>query len=138
MNNDDSRLRNLYLESVGATFDATLGPHAAAPLQEPIMTRLDIEDEDEGEVDHSNDTIKAELYKISEYGPKLMELIDAVELDPWVQSKITVASTYISDVYHYIKYKADTGSCESEGGIDIEDIVSGLAGGQPEDVIEIQ
>lgn len=139
MNKDNHSLGKLYLESTGATFDATLGPHAAAPLQEPILTRIDIEDidnidnEEEEHSHHNNDTIKSELYKISEYGPKLLELIDNVEIDPWVQSKIAVASDHISSVYHFLKYKSDESACgceEVEGGVNpaefIDNIMSGI------------
>ena len=73
------------------------------------------------------------MYKISEYGPKLLELIDNVEIDPWVQSKIAVASDHISSVYHFLKYKSDESACgckEVEGGVNpaefIDNIMSGI------------
>lgn len=105
MNKDEINLQSLYLE----TFDPTIGPEGNTPLQDPVLTKIDIEDvetEDE-ETDTSEvNMAKAELYKLAEYAPKLLDLIENYdELEGWVQAKITKASDYVSDVYHYLKYE---------------------------------
>lgn len=48
---------------------------------------------------------KSELYKLAKYAITLHGMIqDTDNLEPWVQSKITKASDYISIVKHYIEY----------------------------------
>ena len=48
---------------------------------------------------------KSELYKLAKYAIALHGMIqDTDNLEPWVQSKITKASDYISSVKHYMEY----------------------------------
>ena len=46
---------------------------------------------------------KSQLLRTAEYSAKLIEMIeDDEDLEAWVQSKITLASDYLSKVYHYM------------------------------------
>ena len=48
---------------------------------------------------------KSELYKLAKYAITLHGMNqDTDNLEPWVQSKITKASDYISSVKHYMEY----------------------------------
>lgn len=52
------------------------------------------------------DMALSDLYKLAEYSDKLFDMVeDMDELEPWVSSKITKASDYISSVYHYLNYQ---------------------------------
>jgi len=118
MNKDERTLQGLYME----TFNPTLGPEGNAPLQDPVLTKIDIEDvetEDE-EADTSEvNMAKSELYKLAEYAPKLLDLIENYdELEGWIQAKITKASDYVSDVFHYLKYENENKPVDD--GMDVE------------------
>lgn len=62
----------------------------------------------EGVLDDTDDDgwmAKSELYKLAKYAIALHGMIqDNDNLEPWVQSKITKASDYISTVKHYMEY----------------------------------
>lgn len=62
----------------------------------------------EGVLDDTDDDgwmAKSELYKLAKYSIALHGKIqDNESLEPWVQSKITKASDYISTVLHYMEY----------------------------------
>ena len=68
------------------------------------------------EIDHSEiEMACADLHKISEYAPKLKEMVKEMDgLEGWIASKITKASDYISSVYHWLEYKHHEGEegCE--------------------------
>lgn len=73
--------------------------------------------DNEGENDPSEiEMASAELHKITEYAPKLKELIQQMSgLEGWVSSKITKASDYISSVYHWLEFQQhEGGSCNHE------------------------
>jgi hypothetical protein len=112
MNKDEKSLSNLYEATLSPLNGVGMGPQAedsAGGLGSPTMTKIDVKGEDEekrGEDDHEVFMAKSELYKLAEYAPKLMDMIDNYnELEGWVQSKITKASDYVSDVYHFLKYE---------------------------------
>jgi transcriptional/translational regulatory protein YebC/TACO1 len=46
---------------------------------------------------------KSQLLRTAEYSTKLINMLeDDSDLEPWVQSKITLASDYLSKVYHHL------------------------------------
>lgn len=128
MNKDEIILQQLYMESTGATFNPSLGPNANSPMQDPILTKIDIEDvntEDEEHDkidDHEVDMAQSELYKLAEYAPKLLDMVGNYnELEGWVQAKITKASDYVSDIYHYLKYEQEGPGQDVEMDVEIQD-----------------
>lgn len=60
----------------------------------------------EPEFDEKNEVLQAELKKLAEYSQRLYDL-NGVEFDDWMVSAITIASTYVSDVWHRLDAKAD-------------------------------
>ena len=116
MNKDEKSLTELYEATLSPLNGVGLGPHAqdsAGGLGSPTLTKIDVkdagEDEEREEIDdHEVDMAKSELFKLAEYAPKLLELIkDYDELEGWVQAKLTKASDYVSDIYHYLKYEEE-------------------------------
>ena len=117
MNKDEKSLKELYEATLSALNGVGLGPHAddsAGGLGSPTLTKIDVkdvessEDEECGD-DHEVDMAKSELYKLAEYAPKLLDLIKNYdELEGWVQAKLTKASDYVSDIYHYLKYEQES------------------------------
>jgi hypothetical protein len=116
MNKDEKSLTELYEATLSPLNGVGLGPHAqdsAGGLGSPTLTKIDIqdveatEDEEREQIDdHEVDMAKSELYKLAEYAPKLLDLIKNYdELEGWVQAKLTKASDYVSDIYHYLKYE---------------------------------
>ena len=64
-------------------------------------------------VDEEGGMAKSQLYNIAKYAMMLHDsLEDDTQLEAWVQSKITIASEYMSKVKHYLEY---------EMGIDMHD-----------------
>lgn len=48
---------------------------------------------------------KADLFKLCKYGMKLYKMLhEGMELEAWVQAKITKSADYISSVYHFMEY----------------------------------
>lgn len=81
----------------------------------------------EGVLDDTDDDgwmAKSELYKLAKYAIALHGMIqDSDNLEPWVQSKITKASDYISSVKHYMEYvQATEGQPEVVNDLPIEEI----------------
>jgi hypothetical protein len=72
---------------------------------EPVVYMSEIM---EGVLDDTDDDgwmAKSELYKLAKYAITLHGMIqDTDNLEPWVASKITKASDYISTVKHYMEY----------------------------------
>jgi len=54
-----------------------------------------------------NEVLVSELKKLAEYGKRLYEMKDSAEFEDWMVSAITIASTYVSDVWHRLDAKAD-------------------------------
>lgn len=79
----------------------------------------------EGVLDDTDDDgwmAKSELYKLSKYAIALHGMIqDTDNLEPWVQSKITKASDYISTVKHYMEY-VDLAGPEEEMPVVVNDL----------------
>jgi len=110
MNKDEKSLIELYEATLSPLNGVGLGPHAqdsAGGLGSPTLTKIEVEDEEREQIDdHEVDMAKSELYKLAEYAPKLLDLIKNYdELEGWVQAKLTKASDYVSDIYHYLKYE---------------------------------
>ena len=60
--------------------------------------------------DYEGRMAKQNLYKLHKYSKDLFEMLDDhVELESWVQSKITKAADYISSVKHYLEYEMEFG-----------------------------
>jgi len=68
-----------------------------------------------------NEVLVSELKKLSEYASKLYGMKDQ-EFDDWMVSAITIASTYVSDVFHRMDAKQDLNG----GGFEQEDDFSGF------------
>jgi len=65
-----------------------------------------------------NEMLKNNLNDIIDYASKLNELVnESSELDEWMENKITVARTYLSDVTHAYMNDLKKGSCG--GGSDL-------------------
>lgn len=46
---------------------------------------------------------KSQLLRSAEYSTKIINILeDDADLPPWVQAKITLASDYLSKVFHYL------------------------------------
>ncbi len=77
-------------------------------LKEGIQPVVYMSELMEGVLDDADDDgwmAKSELYKLAKYAIALHGMIqDNENLEPWVQSKITKASDYISTVKHYLEY----------------------------------
>jgi hypothetical protein len=54
-----------------------------------------------------NEVLVSELKKLAEYAERLYDMKDQCEFDDWMVSAITIASTYVSDVWHRLDAKAD-------------------------------
>lgn len=54
----------------------------------------------------ANEVLVSELKKLAEYSKRLYEQKDG-EFEDWMVAAITVASTYVSDVWHRLDAKAD-------------------------------
>ena len=64
-------------------------------------------------VDEEGGMAKSQLYKMAKYAMMLHDALEnETQLEAWVQSKITIASEYMSKVKHYLEY---------EMGIDMHD-----------------
>lgn len=58
------------------------------------------------EVDFDGEMARSDLLKLAKYSQELLSMIsDDSDLEPWVQSKITLASDYIGSVKHYLEYQ---------------------------------
>lgn len=54
-----------------------------------------------------NEVLVSELKKLAEYADRLYEMRNECEFEDWMVSAITIASTYVSDVWHRLDAKAD-------------------------------
>lgn len=90
----------------------------------PVMITMDMPGAEVDHVGHKEDNIEnreendpseiemalAELHKISEYAPKLQDLVQQMSgLEGWISSKITKAADYISSVYHWLEFQQHEG-----------------------------
>jgi hypothetical protein len=98
---------------------STLGSPIVMAIRPPSDTdQIHNHDHDEGE-EHDESEIEmacADLYKLAEYSPKLMEMIKQMpSLEGWVAAKITTAADYIDSVYGWLKY-SNSEDCGCEDG----------------------
>ena len=65
--------------------------------------------DDKHHMDHTDEEggmAKSQLYNLAKYAIMLHDsLEDGTQLEAWVQSKITIASEYVSKVKHYLEYE---------------------------------
>lgn len=54
-----------------------------------------------------NEVLVSELKKLAEYADRLYNMRNECEFEDWMVSAITIASTYVSDVWHRLDAKAD-------------------------------
>jgi len=67
-----------------------------------------------------SEVLVSELKKLSEYGKRLYDMKDSAEFEDWMVSAITIASTYVSDVWHRLDAKADFANTGFEQADDFE------------------
>ena len=96
---------------------STLGSPIVMAISPPSGS-VQNHDHDEGE-EHDESEIEmacADLYKLAEYSPKLMEMVKQMpSLEGWVAAKITKAADYIDSVYGWLEY-SNSKDCGCEGG----------------------
>ena len=57
-------------------------------------------------VDEEGGMAKSQLYNLAKYAIMLHDALeDETQLEAWVQSKITIATEYMSKVKHYLEYE---------------------------------
>lgn len=100
---------------------STLGSPIVMAISPPSDVDQGVDhDHDEGE-EHDESEIEmacADLYKLAEYAPKLMEMVKQMpSLEGWVAAKITKAADYIDSVYGWLEYSSSK-DCGCEGGHD--------------------
>lgn len=100
---------------------STLGSPIVMAISPPSDADHDHDhDHDESE-EHDESEIEmacADLYKLAEYAPKLMEMVKQMpSLEGWVAAKITKAADYIDSVYGWLEYSSSK-DCGCEGGRD--------------------
>lgn len=54
-----------------------------------------------------NEVLVSELKKLAEYSQRLYDMKDSADFEDWMVSAVTIASTYVSDVWHRLDAKAD-------------------------------
>jgi hypothetical protein len=96
---------------------STLGSPIVMAISPPSDTDQ-IHDHDEGEEQDESEIEMAcaDLYKLAEYAPKLMEMVKQMpSLEGWVAAKITKAADYIDSVYGWLEYSSSK-DCGCQGG----------------------
>lgn len=68
----------------------------------------------------ASEEVAAQLKKLSEYAKRLFEMKDSAEFEEWQITAITIASTYVSDVWHRLDAKADFANTGFEQSDDFE------------------
>ena len=82
-------------------------------------------------VDSEGGMAKSQLYKMAKYAMMLHDALeDDTQLEAWVQSKITMASEYISKIKHYLEYEMNMDMIDPEGHDEPE--VGGCVSPEPE------
>lgn len=67
-----------------------------------------------------SEEVATQLKKLSEYAKRLFEMKDSAEFEDWQVTAITIASTYVSDVWHRLDAKADFANTGFEQADDFE------------------
>ena len=100
--------------------DDMMGDDSADFANDGLDTSVVMEFEPEAPVEpvmsNNNEVLVSELKKLSDYATKLYGVKDQ-EFDDWMISAITIASTYVSDVWHRLDAKQDL-SGGMMGGMD--------------------
>lgn len=100
---------------------STLGSPIVMAISPPSDSNQSTDhDHDEGEEQDESEIEMAcaDLYKLAEYAPKLMEMVKQMpSLEGWVAAKITKAADYIDSVYGWLEYSSSK-DCGCEGGHD--------------------
>jgi hypothetical protein len=90
--------------------DFGLGDDSADFANDGLDTSVVMEFEPDAPVEpvmsNNNEVLVSELKKLSDYAKKLYDVKDQ-EFDDWMVSAITIASTYVSDVWHRLDAKQD-------------------------------
>jgi len=93
--------------------DFSLGDDSADFANDGLDTSVVMEFEPDAPVEpmvsNNNEVLVSELKKLSDYAKKLYDVKDQ-EFDDWMVSAITIASTYVSDVWHRLDAKQDLSS----------------------------
>jgi len=86
-------------------------------LKKIILEEMDMIDQPYFDhVDSEGGMAKSQLYKMAKYAMMLHDALeDDTQLEAWVQSKITMASEYISKVKHYLEYEMNLDMIDPEG-----------------------
>ena len=72
-------------------------------------------------VDEEGGMAKSQLYNLAKYAIMLHDALeDDTQLESWVQSKITIASEYMSKVKHYLEYEMGLDMMDPEEDYDSE------------------
>ena len=67
-------------------------------------------------VDSEGGMAKSQLYKMAKYAMMLHDALeDNTQLESWVQSKITIATEYMSKVKHYLEYEMNLDMIDPDG-----------------------
>lgn len=83
---------------------STLGSPIVMAISPPLDSTQG-EDEGEEQDESEIEMAAADLYKLAEYSPKLLEMIKQMpSLEGWVAAKITKAADYIDSVYGWLEY----------------------------------
>ncbi len=73
-------------------------------------------------VDEEGGMAKSQLYKLAKYAIMLHDALDEdTQLESWVQSKITIASEYMSKVTHYLEYEMNLDLQDPELDMEYDD-----------------
>ena len=67
-------------------------------------------------VDSEGGMAKSQLYKMAKYAMMLHNALeDDTQLEAWVQSKIAIATEYMSKVKHYLEYEMNLDMIDPDG-----------------------
>ena len=67
-----------------------------------------------GEIDQEGRMAKQQLFKAAKYSKEIHDMMrDDMQLESWVQAKITKAADYLSSVKHYLEYEIEQGQSVS-------------------------
>ena len=69
-----------------------------------------------------NEVLVSDLKKLAEYAQRLYGMKDSADFEDWMVQAITVASTYVSDVWHRLDAKADFANTGFEQADDFQQL----------------
>lgn len=88
-------------------FDDGMGDSLGGPEAQGMVMEIDPVAPVDTMEGGANEEVAAQLKKLSEYAKRLYEMKDSAEFEDWQVTAITIASTYVSDVWHRLDAKAD-------------------------------